>query len=146
MLDQLQEELIAAMKTGDKPRMTGLRNIIGKLKASQIDKGEELTGDESLKILKSAAKQLKESVEQYQKGGRDDLAEKELFELSLLEKYLPEQISEGKIRDAVKNTIQSSGAESMQDIGKVMGLLMKKLAGTVDGKLVQKIVQEELSS
>ncbi|SVB32476.1 uncharacterized protein METZ01_LOCUS185330 [marine metagenome] len=146
MLDQLQEELIAAMKAGDKPRMTGLRNIIGKLKASQIDKGEVLTGEESLKILKSAAKQLKESVEQYQRGGRDDLAEKELFELSLLEKYLPEQISEGKIRDAVKNTIQSSGAESMQDMGKVMGFLMKELAGTVDGKQVQKIVQEELSS
>ena len=146
MLDQLQEELKTAMKAGDKPRMTGLRNIIGKLKASQIDKGEELTGDESLKILKSAAKQLKESVEQYQKGGRDDLAEKELFELSLLEKYLPEQISEGKIRDAVKNTIQSSGAESMQDMGRVIGLLMKELAGTADGKLVQKIVQEELSS
>ena len=145
MLDQLQEELIAAMKTGDKPRMMGLRNIIGKLKASQIDKGEELTGDESLKILKSAAKQLKESVEQYQKGGRDDLAEKELFELSLLEKYLPEQISEGKIRDAVKNTIQSSGAESMQHMGKVMGMLMKELAGTADGKLVQQIVLEELS-
>ena len=132
MLDQLQEELIAAMKAGDKPRMMGLRNIIGKLKASQIDKGEELTGDESVKILKSAAKQLMESVEQYQKGGLDDLAEKELFELSLLEKYLPEQISEGKIRDAVKNTIQSSGAESMQDMGRVMGLLMKELAGTAD--------------
>ena len=146
MLDQLQEELIAAMKAGDKPRMTGLRNIIGKLKASQIDKGEVLTGAESLTILKSAAKQLKESVEQYQKGGRDDLAEKELFELSLLEKYLPEQISEGKIRDAVKNTIQSSSAESMQDMGRVIGLLMKELAGTADGKLVQKIVQEELSS
>ena len=136
MLDQLQEELIAAMKAGDKPRMTGLRNIIGKLKDSQIDKGIELTGDESLKILKSAAKQLKESVEQYKKGGRDDLAEKELFEQFLLEKYLPEQISEGKIRDAVKNTIQSSGAESMQDMGKVMGMLMKEFAGTVDGKLV----------
>ena len=145
MLDQLQEELKTAMKAGDKLRMTGLRNIIGKLKASQIDKGEELTGDESLKILKSASKQLKESVEQYQKGGRDDLAEKELFELSLLEKYLPEQISEGKIRDAVKNTIQSSGAESMQDMGKVMGMLMKELAGTTDGKLVQQIVLEELS-
>ena len=146
MLDQLQEELIATMKAGDKPGMTGLRNIIGKLKASQIDKGDELTGDESLKILKSAAKQLKESVEQYQKGGRYDLADKESFELSLLEKYLPEQLSEGKIRDAVKNTIQSSGAESMQDMGRVMGLLMKELAGTADGKLVQKIVQEELSS
>ena len=146
MLDQLQEELIAAMKAGDKPGMTGLRNIIGKLKASQIDKGEVLTVEESLKILKSTAKQLKESVEQYQKGGRDDLADKESFELSLLEKYLPEQLSEGKIRDAVKNTIQSSNAESMQDMGRVMGLLMKKLAGTVDGKLVQKIVQEELRS
>ena len=145
MLDQLQEELKTSMKAGDKPRMTGLRNIIGKLKASQIDKGEELAGDESLKILKSATKQLKESVEQYKKGGRDDLAEKEFFELSLLEKYLPEQISEGKIRDAVKNTIQSSGAESMQDMGKVMGMLMKELAGTTDGKLVQQIVLEELS-
>ena len=145
MLDQLQEELISAMKAGDKPRMTGLRNIIGKLKASQIDKGEELTGDESLKILKSAAKQLKESVEQYKKGGRDDLAEKELFELSLLDKYLPEQLYQDEIRTTVKNTIKSTGAESMQEMGKVMGAVMKELAETADGKLVQQIVQEELN-
>ena len=146
MLDQLQEELISAMKAGDKPRMTGLRNIIGKLKASQIDKGEELTDDESLKILKSAAKQLKESVEQYKKGGRDDLAEKELFELSLLDNYLPEQLSRDEIRTTVKNTIKSTGAKSMQEMGKVMGAVMKELAETADGKLVQKIVQEELNS
>jgi len=145
MLDQLQEELISAMKAGDKPRMTGLRNIIGKLKASQIDKGEELTGDESLKILKSAAKQLKESVEQYKKGGRDDLAEKELFELSLLDKYLPEQLSRDEIRTTVKNTIKSTGAESMQEMGKVIGAVMKEMAETADGKLVQQIVQEELN-
>ena len=145
MLGQLQEELISAMKTGDKPRMSGLRNIIGKLKASQIDKGEELAGDESLKILKSAAKQLKESVEQYKKGGRDDLAEKELFELSLLDKYLPEQLSQDEIRTTVKNTIKSTGAESMQEMGKVIGAGMKELAETADGKLVQQIVQEELN-
>ena len=145
MLDQLQEELISAMKAGDKPRMTGLRNIIGKLKASQIDKGEELAGDESLKILKSAAKQLKESVEQYKKGGRDDLAEKELFELSLLDNYLPEQLSRDEIRTTVKNTIKSTGAESMQEIGKVMGAVMKEMAETADGKLVQQIVQKELN-
>ena len=145
MLDQLQEELISAMKAGDKPRMTGLRNIIGKLKASQIDKGEELAGDESLKILKSATKQLKESVEQYKKGGRDDLAEKELFELSLLDKYLPEQLSQDEVRTTVKNTIKSTGAESMQEIGKVMGAVMKEMAETADGKLVQQIVQEELN-
>ena len=145
MLNQLQDELKIAMKAGDKATMTGLRNIIGKLKASQIDKGEPLTKEEALKILKSAAKQIRESIEQYKKGGRDDLAEKELFELSLLDKYLPEQLSEGKIREIVKETIQASGAESMQDMGRVMGMLMKELAESADGKLVQQIVREELS-
>ena len=92
MLNQLQEELKIAMKDRDKAAMIGLRNIIGKLNASQIDKGEDLNEEESLKILKSAAKQLKESVEQYNKGGREDLAEKQLFELSLIKKYLPDQL------------------------------------------------------
>ena len=145
MLNQLQEELISAMKAGEKAKMMGLRNIIGKLKAAQIDKGETLTNEETLNILKSAAKQLKESIDQYQKGGREELAEKEEFELTLLEKYLPEQLSEEKIRETMKNIIKNTGAESMQDIGKVMGAVMKELAGSADGKLVQKIVKEELS-
>ena len=126
--------------------MMGLRNIIGKIKAAQIDKGETLTNEESLKILKTAAKQLKESIDQYQKGGRDDLAEKEAFELTLLEKYLPEQLSEEHIRQTVKNIVKNTGAGSMLDMGKVMGATMQELAGSADGKIVQKIVQEELSS
>ena len=146
MLNQLQEELKIVMKAGEKAKMMGLRNIIGKIKAAQIDKGESLTDEESLKILKTAAKQLKESIDQYQKGGRDDLAEKEAFELSLLEKYLPEQLSEEQIRKTVKNVVKNTGAESMQDMGKVMGETMKELAGSADGKIVQKIVKEELSS
>ena len=146
MLDQLQEELKIAMKAGEKAKMMGLRNIIGKIKAAQIDKGETLTDEESLKILKTAAKQLKESIDQYQKGGRDDLADKEAFELTLLEKYLPEQLSEEQIRQTVKNIVKNTGAGSMQDMGKVMGATMQELAGSADGKLVQKIVQEELSS
>ena len=80
MLDQLQEKLKIALKAGEKAKTMGLRNIIGKIKAAQIDKGETLTDEESLKILTTAAKQLKESLDQYQKGGRDDLAEKEAFE------------------------------------------------------------------
>jgi uncharacterized protein YqeY len=124
----------------------GLRNIIVKIKAAQIDKGETLTDEESLKILKTAAKQLKESLDQYRKGGRDDLAEKEAFELTLLEKYLPEQLSEEQIRQTVKNIVKNTGAGSMQDMGKVMGATMQELAGSADGKIVQKIVQEELSS
>ena len=145
MLSQLQEELKVAMKSGNKAAMTGLRNIIGELKAAQIDKGESLNEEESMKILKSTAKQLKESVEQYNKGGREDLAENELFELSLIEKYLPKQLSKDKIRAVVNKTIQSSGAESMQDMGRVMGILMQELAGSADGKLVQKIVRDELN-
>ena len=146
MLDQLQEELKIALKAGEKAKMMGLRNIIGKIKATQIDKGETLTNEESLKILKTAAKQLKESIDQYQKGGRDDLAEKEAFELTLLEKYLPEQLSEEHIRQIVKNIVKNTGSGSMQDMGKVMGATMQELAGSADGKIVQKIVQEELSS
>ena len=146
MLDQLQEELKIAMKAGEKAKMMGLRNIIGKIKAAQIDKGETLTNEESLKILKTAAKQLKESLDQYRKGGRDDLAEKEAFELTLLEKYLPEQLSEEQIRQTVKNIVKNTGSGSMQDMGKVMGATMQELAGSADGKIVQKIVQEELSS
>ena len=146
MLDQLEEELKIAMKAGEKAKMVGLRNIIGKIKAAQIDKGETLTDEESLKILKTAAKQLKESLDQYRKGGRDDLAEKEAFELTLLEKYLPEQLSEEQIRQTVKNIVKNTGSGSMQDMGKVMGATMQELAGSADGKIVQKIVQDELSS
>ena len=145
MLNQLQQELVVAMKAGEKAKMMGLRNIIGKLKAAKIDKGKLLTDEESLNILKSAAKQLKESIDQYQKGGRDDLAEEEAYELSLLEKYLPEQLSEEIIRETVKNIVENTGAESIQDMGQIMGAAMKEFAGSVDGKLVQKIVQEELS-
>ena len=145
MLDQLQEELKIALKAGEKAKMMGLRNIIGKIKAAQIDKGETLTDEESSKILKTATKQLKESIDQYQKGGRDDLAEKEAFELTLLEKYLPEQLSEEQIRQTVKNIVKNTGSGSMQDMGKVMGATMQELAGSADGKIVQNIVQEELS-
>ena len=81
MLNHLQDELKIALKAGNKAAMTGLRNIIGKLKASQIDKGEPLTKEDALKILKSAAKQIGESVEQYKNGGWDDLVEIELFEV-----------------------------------------------------------------
>ena len=146
MLNQLQEELKIALKAGEKAKMMGLRNIIGKIKAVQIDKREPLTNEESLKILKTAAKQLKESIDQYRKGGRDDLAEKEAFELTLLEKYLPEQLSEEHIRQTVKNIVKNTRAGSMLDMGKVMGATMQELAGSADGKIVQKIVQEELSS
>jgi uncharacterized protein YqeY len=89
---------------------------------------------------------LKDSIIQYEKGGREDLVQVETFELELIEKYLPKHLSEAEVRILVKKTIESTGAESIQDIGRVMGAVMKKLAGSADGKIVQKIVQEELNS
>jgi len=145
MLSKLQEELKTALKAGEKSRMIGLRNIIGKLKARQIDKGEELTETESLKIMQTAGKQLKESIRQYKEGGRDDLVEIEEFELSILERFLPRQMSAEKITEAVRNTIQPSGAAGPQNMGKVMGMIMKELSGAADGKMVQDIVKEELN-
>lgn len=145
MLEQLQEELIAAMKTKDKATLIGLRNIIGKLKTKNIEKGTSLTNQECVQILQSLEKQLKDSILQYKKGGRNDLAKIEEFELKLLEKYLPEQLSTDEIRKKVQYSIKSIGAKSIQDIGQVMGATMKELSGSANGNIVMKIVQEELS-
>ena len=146
MLALLQEDLKAAMKSQDKATLTGLRNIIGKLKARQIDTGEDLTKHECIQILQSSAKQLKDSMIQFEKGGRNDLAKVEAFELKLINKYLPKQLSEDEIRSLIQKTIKSCGTTSMQDMGRIMGIVMKELMGTADGKIVQKVVQEELNS
>ena len=145
MLALLQGELIMAMKAKDRGTLIGLRNIIGKLKARQIDKGAALTENECIQIIQSFAKQLKDSIIQYKKGGRDDLVEKEAFELKLLEKYLPKQLSEDELRVVVKKTIKSTGPESIQNMGQIIGIIMKELAGAANGKMVQKIVNEELN-
>ena len=97
MIYQITEDLKRAMKSQNKPKIIGLRNILGKLKAVQIDKGKELNEKESIKILNSAAKQLKDSITQYENANRLDLIEKEKYELSLVEKYLPEPISKKEI-------------------------------------------------
>ena len=146
MLSLLQEELKTAMKAKDKATLMGLRNIIGKLKARRIDKGEDLTKEECVQMLQTSVKQLKDSIKQYKKGGRDDLAKSEAFELSLIEKYLPTQLSESELRNLIQKNIESINAKSMQDMGRVMGTIMNELAGAADGKRVKKIVQEELGS
>ena len=145
MLSLLQNKLIEAMKNKDKPTIMGIRNIIGKIKAKKIDKGADLTDEECLQILNSSVKQLKESISQYEKAERNDLADIEKFELSILKKFLPEQLSNEKIRLIVKTNIEKTNAESMQDMGRVIGMVMKEVMGAADGKIVKQIVQEELS-
>lgn len=144
MLSLLQEDLKIAMKSKDKATLMGLRNIIGKLKAKKIDKGEELTEKECFQILQSSAKQLKDSIIQYSNGGRDDLAKIEKYELKLIEKYLPTPMTKDELRIIVQKTIKLNGTTSIKDMGTIMGNIMKDLAGAVDGKMVQNIVKEEL--
>jgi len=146
MLSQLMEDMKSAMRSGNKAELSALRNIIGKLKAQKIDKGEDLTEEECLKILKTASKQLKDSIQQYQNGGREDLVEKEAFELSIVEKYLPESMSENEVRNIVTKVIKDLGAASMKDMGRVMGTAIKATGGKADGKLVQQVVQEVLGA
>ena len=145
MLSTLMNDMKSAMKAGEKSELGALRNLIGKIKAKQIDSGKDLTIDECIKVMVSAAKQLKDSIQQYKNGGRDDLAENEAFELSIVERYLPEPMSEDDLRAIVKKTIVDVGAESMKDMGKVMGIAMQAVSGGADGSIVQKMVREELS-
>ena len=138
-------DMKTAMKAGEKTRVLALRNMISALKARQIDSGNSLTEDEAVKLFQSMAKKLQDSVEQYEKVGRSDLAENERNELDNLKTYLPEQISEDELRQIVRDVIAEAGAESMADMRKVMPILMPKIAGKADGKTASNMVKELLS-
>ena len=145
LVDEIQKEMYKAMKEKEKERINALRNIIGKLKYRYIDKGDKLTEQEEIKVIQSLAKQRRESIKMYKQGGRNDLVETETKELSIIEEYLPQAMSEEEVRRLVRETVKETGAESMSDLGKVMPLVMKKGAGKVDGKIAQEILRELLS-
>ena len=145
LVDKIQKDMYKAMKEKEKERINALRNIIGKLKYKYIDKGDKLTEQEEIKVIQSLAKQRRESIELYKQGGRNDLVETETKELSIIEEYLPQAMSEEEVRRLVRETVKETGAESMSDLGKVMPLVMKKGAGKVDGKIAQDILRELLS-
>ena len=145
LVDEIQKDMYKAMKEKEKERINALRNIIGKLKYKYIDKRDKLTEQEEIKVIQSLAKQRRESIEMYKKGGRNDLVETETKELSIIEEYLPQAMSEEEVRRLVRETVKETGAESMSDLGKVMPLVMKKGAGKVDGKIAQEIFRELLS-
>ena len=145
LVDEIQKDMYKAMKEKEKERINALRNIIGKLKYRYIDKGDKLTEQEEIKVIQSLAKQRRESIEIYKQGGRNDLVETETKELSIIEEYLPQAMSEEEVRRLVRETVKETGAESMSDLGKVMPLVMKKGAGKVDGELAQEVLRELLS-
>ncbi len=133
-----------ALKSGDKARLGVLRMTLAQLKDERIRLQRELEDEDVIRILAKGVKSRGDSVESYRSGGREDLAEKEAFEISVLEKYLPEQMSEDDIRAVVAEIVTQTGAASIKDMGRVMGPAMARLKGKADGKLVQNIVRSLL--
>ena len=121
-----------------------LRMFLSEVQRFEIDNKEEVDDTKALQIINKMIKQRNDSISQFKSGGRDDLADKEQSEVEVLSKYKPAQLSDEEVAAKVKEAISESGASSMQDMGKVMGLL-KNLAGSVDMGIVSKIVKEELS-
>ncbi len=133
-----------AMKSGQKQKATALRGVLSKLKDKRIEKQDELSEAEEIKVLQSLVKQRKESIDLYRKGGRMDLVEQESAELEILGKYLPKMMSKEEVRELVKTVVSETGASSLSDIGKVMPQVMKRGAGRIDGRVAQQIVREFL--
>ncbi|RKX17125.1 MAG: GatB/YqeY domain-containing protein [Candidatus Zixiibacteriota bacterium] len=145
ILKKIDDNIIKALKNGEKEKLTVLRGLKSELKYKQIDKGDDLTDDDTIAVLSSAAKKRRESIEQYNNADRTDLADKESLELKIIEQYLPEQLDESKLRQIVADAIEETGADSPQKIGLIMKVVMPKIKGQADGKMVNKLVIELLN-
>ena len=143
--DQILQDLKDAMKSGDTKRREALRLLTAAFKQVEVDQRKELTADDVTAILSSEAKKRREAIEEAERAGRDELAAQEKYELALIEVYLPQQLSRAEIEKLVREAVQEVGATTPKDMGKVMKVLMPRLQGQADGKLVNTIVKEVLS-
>ncbi len=145
--DKLQEDMKAAMIAKDEDKLSTLRMLKSALQYAEIAKGlnYEATDEDVIDVIGKEVKKSREAIELYEKGGRPELAEKEKKELEVLQSYLPEQMSEEEIRGLVEEAVESTGATSMQDMGKVMGALMPKLKGKADAGMISSLVKKKLT-
>jgi len=150
--EAIKEDLNQALKKGDEIKCSTLRMLLAAVLSKEkekkykekIEEEVELADEEMIDVISSEAKKRKESIIEYEKGERQSLAEKEKAELEILQKYLPEQLSEEEIKKLIEEAIEKTGAQDIKDMGKVMAELMPKLKGRADGGLVSKIVKELL--
>jgi uncharacterized protein YqeY len=145
---QIDNDIKAAMLAKNKEELTALRSVKSLILLAETDKGAtgEISSDVEMKLLTKAAKQRKESAEIFLKEGRNDLAQKEQFELDVISRYLPKQMTEDEVATELKKIIEQVGAKGPQDMGKVMGTATKLLAGKADGKLISDLVKKLLAS
>lgn len=143
--ERINNDLKNAMKSGDEVLLNTIRSLRAQiLEFSKREGAKELTADDELTILLSAAKKRKEAIEMYEKAGRKDLADREKRELDIITAYMPKQMTREEAEEVVTKIIAEVGATGAKDFGKVMPLAMKELKGKIDGKLVQEIVKAKL--
>ena len=143
--EKLMEDLKDAMRRGDETRRSVIRMARAAIKNAEVDRGRPLDDSEVLKILEKEVKQRRDSVAEFTRGNRPDLAAKEQAEIEILMQYLPEQMSRAQIEEVAKRVIAQVGARSPTDIGKVMPKVMAEVRGKADGRIVNQVVQELLS-
>ncbi len=141
---KLQQDLKIAMKEKDTFKRDTIRFLMSAIKQVEVDTRKELSDEDLVKIIQKSVKQREEAARQYKEGGREDLYEKEMKEAELLKTYLPKQLSDEELKAELVQIIEEVGATSMKDMGKVMGVATKKLAGKADGKRINQMVKELL--
>jgi uncharacterized protein YqeY len=142
--EQIDADIRDALKAGAKDKVSALRMLSAALKNKQIDKRRPLTDDEVVETVRSLIKQRKDSIEQFAKGGRQDLVDKENAEVAFLEVYLPKQMSQEELEGMVQEAIARTGAQGAKDMGKVMKALVPLVGGRADNKLVSELVKRAL--
>ncbi|GGN96780.1 GatB/YqeY domain-containing protein [Saccharibacillus kuerlensis] len=142
--ERLNEDMKQAMRSKDKFKLSTIRMIRATIKNQEIDLKRTLDDAEVLEILSREIKQRKDALQEFEKAGREDLAETLRAEIDIVAEYLPAQLSEEEVKAIVQQTIQETGASSKADMGKVMAALMPKVKGRADGKLVNQVVQQNL--
>ncbi|MFZ9039395.1 MAG: GatB/YqeY domain-containing protein [Gammaproteobacteria bacterium] len=142
---QLQADMKSSMKSGDKSRLGVIRLMLSALKQVEVDERIELDDSRIIAVLDKMAKQRRESISQFDKAGRDDLSMIEQAELEIIHEYLPEALSEAEINELVEQSIASTGAASIKDMGKVMGMLKPQLQGRADMGQVSQLIKSRLS-
>ena len=145
LLEQLSSDLKTAMKAKDKLRLALIRSLKTALTNAKISAGQDLSSDEELSVLSSQLKQRKDSLAEFEKGDRADLAEQTKAEIEIVQAYLPEQLDEAAVVTIVDEAMQATGATSKADFGKVMQYVMPKVKGRADGAMVNQVVKSKLS-
>jgi len=142
---RISDDMKSAMKAGEKERLGTIRLILSAIKQQEVDSRKDLDDSDVLAILDKMSKQRRESIDQFEKAGRDDLAGKEKAELEILQTYLPSQLGEEEISALIDEALETTGAEAMKDMGKVMGILKPKMQGRADMAAVSAQVKSRLS-